>query len=127
MKKLLSLAAIAVMFVACGNDSPEEVAKKCMIAGFKFDAKQMLDCGYYKTEDEKNIASKKVMEQIEAMKKNFPENLNFSVETSTISELENIAKVKIIATMKADGKEGKLERTEKLIKIDNKWYLERPF
>lgn len=29
--------------------------------------------------------------------------------------------------MKADGKEGKLERTEKLIKIDNKWYLERPF
>lgn len=133
MKKLLSITAIAVMFVACGNDSPDVVVKKCMSAVYKFDAKQLLDCSYYKTEDERNRASKKIMEQLERQKKDLAkmnkkiEDIDVSIETSIINELENVAKVKAILTMKMDGKEEKFESTENLIKKDNKWYMEKLF
>lgn len=129
MKKLLSLVAIAFTFVACGSDTPEEVVKKCMNAVYKLDAKQLLACSYYKTDDEKDKASKIIMKGIERIEKiiSSEKDFSYSIETNKISELENLAKIKLITTIKASGKMNKKEEVINLIKVDNKWYLEKLF
>lgn len=123
MKKLLSFIAVGFMSVAYGNDTPDVVAKNCFNAYLKLDIEQVIKCFYYKSEEAKQKHIQSLTDRLtdEEVKRIQTENDGIkSIETSTISETDNVAKVKVVKTYK----NGKVESdTEELTKIDNNWYI----
>lgn len=122
MKKLLSFITFAFMSVAYGNDTPDVVAKNCFNAFLKVDIEQVIKCGYYKSEEAKQKHTQSLIDGLaDEVKRIQTENGGIkSIKTSTISETDNVAKVKVVVTHK----NGKVESsTLELTKIDNNWYM----
>lgn len=125
MKKLFSLAALAVMFVACGSDAPkageapEVVAKKCLDEFAKGEVKKFANCFRFESEDEK----KKFIEDNGKKAKRFERMGGIkSVETKLSYSIEDKARVKILVTFKnGDSFDDNVD----LIKINDTWYIER--
>lgn len=125
MKKLLSFVAVAFMFVACGSETPEEVAKNCMKLEREGEIEQALKCIYFKSEEEKQEKIKEAIkyEYGAKAKKEVAEKGGIqSIEASRLEQIENLAKVKVVVTYKnGDVKDEKLN----LIKIKDKWYINK--
>ncbi|MBZ7986386.1 DUF4878 domain-containing protein [Campylobacter sp. Cr9] len=123
MKKLLSFIAVAFMFVACGSETPEEVAKNFAKLALEGENEQALKCVYFKSEDEKQEKIKEAIkyEYGAKAKKEVAEKGGIqSIEASRLEQIENLAKVKVVVTYKnGDVKDNKLN----LIKIKDKWYI----
>lgn len=123
MKKLLSFIAVAFMFVACGSETPEEVAKNFAKLALEGENEQALKCVYFKSEDEKQEKIKEAIkyEYSAKAKKEVAEKGGIqSIEASRLEQIENLAKVKVVVTYKnGDVKDEKLN----LIKIKDKWYI----
>lgn len=123
MKKLLSFVAVAFMFVACGSETPEEVAKNFAKLALEGENEQALKCIYFKSEDEKQEMIKNAIEYEHGTraKKEVAEKGGIqSIEASRLEQIENLAKVKVVVTYKnGDVTDNKLN----LIKIKDKWYI----
>ena len=120
MRKLLGLAAIAFMFVACSN-SPEDVVKKCISATWKGDAKQVVKYLHFKSEAKKQKFIKSLMDEDYGKEYADKNGGVKSIKTSLINEIENVAKVEALTVFK----NGEFNyHIRDLVKIDGTWYLE---
>ena len=125
MKKLLSFVAVATMFVACGsyipkvNDAPEVVAKKCLNTYVKGEIEQFAKCFQFESEDEKQELIKEMAGKSNNIKKMGGIK---SIEVSMLEQIDNLAEVKVVTTLKnGESFVNKLG----LMKIKNIWYFRR--
>lgn len=120
MKKILSFVVFAFMFVACGSDTPDVVAKKCMNAMFEGDMKQLVKCFYFESEDKKEESVKKMIDDISYIK-SMKARIK-SLETSILEETKNTAEVQVTII-----RNDRVDKNElQLIKIDDTWYMVLP-
>ncbi|ULO00987.1 DUF4878 domain-containing lipoprotein [Campylobacter sp. RM5004] len=125
MKKLLSFATLAIMFVACGSDTPDVVVKKCYNAFFEGDAKQFAKCFYFQSEDERREYTKRLTEDLSYIKTKIVEKGGIkSIETNILDISESKAKVSSVITHN----NGRTENHKmNLTKINNTWYMDEKF
>ena len=122
MKKLLSFLAVAFMSVAYGNDTPDVVMKNGFNATLKADIEQAIKYFYFKSEEAKQKHIQSLIDKLADEAKGMQtENGGIkSIKTSTISETDNVAEVKVVVTHK----NGEVESfTKELKKIGNNWYI----
>ncbi|MBZ7978163.1 DUF4878 domain-containing protein [Campylobacter sp. RM12654] len=123
MKKLFSLAALAVMFVACGSDAPDIVVKKHINAFMVGDGKEAAKYVHFESEDEKKEFIKDLTENAGDIKRSIAKQGIELVNTFVINESETQANVSVV--MK---KYGRTDDSEVgLTKINGTWYMDYPF